>query len=606
MSSDNQNLEYKLPQNAYANFDAVSLKDFIIQRLNENAKFTDQNYEGSNLAAFIDIVAYYTHVLLFYVNQTSSESLFTQASIYENMNRIVSLISYKPTGKQTSLVPISCVADASLAPNNYLLRKYSYFNIDNIQYTIIDDFSFEKTTNDQETISSIEENVILYQGTVQEYPLYTAEGTDYETFPIVVDNLVDLNDPRFISNGTISVYVKELDSGTWKAYDQADSLFLTSTNSRIYDVRLNENGHFELKFGNGTFGRKLKEGDIVAVYYILSDGDRGIISKNAINGNKLFNFNSSQFNEIYQDVNEDTTSSLIDLTNNTLLTFSNPANSTVVSEAETVEQIKQNAPFLISSQLRLVTSKDYETFLNKSIPNILNSVKVVDNESYISQYIDYFYRICIDPNKVNRVILNQVNFADSCDFNNINIFCVPTFEINIDESYPSFLSNSFKNLIKDLTLDKKMVNHEIVPRDPIYMAYDLGYTVNTVSKNISKDTSIVIVRENNNKISKEILKKQVKEQIIAFFDSSTNKLGQKLDISQLTTNILSLNGIKSIRTQNNVENSTFNGISFVSWNPAFENVDEELVNQTTTLPFFKFPYFYRPNTLINKITVIDE
>jgi hypothetical protein len=83
-------------------------------------------------------------------------------------------------------------------------------------------------------------------------------------------------------------------------------------------------------------------------------------------------------------------------------------------------------------------------------------------------------------------------------------------------------------------------------------------------------------------------------------------LGQKLDLSALTSAILSIEGIKAMRTQNTKENVIFNGISFVAWNPLFREVDTSLMNQTTTLPFFKFPYLYRPNNLINKITVIDE
>ena len=35
-------------QDSYVAFDAVSLKDLIIERLNANNNFTDQNYEGSN------------------------------------------------------------------------------------------------------------------------------------------------------------------------------------------------------------------------------------------------------------------------------------------------------------------------------------------------------------------------------------------------------------------------------------------------------------------------------------------------------------------------------------------------------------------------------
>jgi hypothetical protein len=600
----NDSIEYNLPKNAYVNFDALSLKDFIIQRLNENPKFTDQNYEGSNLASFIDIIAYSYHTLLFYLNQTGSEALFSQTSLYENMNKIVNLVGYNPTGKQTSLVPVTCTASASLAAGNYTLRKYSYFLVNNIQYTVLNDFSFEKTTSGSEKIESIENNLIIYQGTVQEYPIYTAEGKEFETFPIVVDNLVDENDNRFIAHGTLSVYVKEAGDATWYEWEEIDNLFLTPDSDRYYSVRLNENGHYEIKFGNDVFGKKLVEGDQVAVYYLLSDNDKGIISKNVINGNKLFNFNTSQFTAIYNDVTSVDPSSIIDLTNNATLNFSNTANSTAISDGETVDQIRQNVPKYLSSQLRLVTETDYDTYLTKNLSNVLQSVEVVNNKKFIDEYIDYFYRICVDPNKSNRVILNQVNFADSCDFNNVNIFVVPKFVVQTDAEYPPFLSNSLKNLIIDSTFDKKMLSHEVVPRDPIYVAFDIGYSAQAADKNVYSTSKLEIVRTSNSKINKENLKKRIINIILDFFNPLNNSLGQRLDLSDLTSTILGLEGVDKIRTRNG--NEIFNGISFISWNPVYEGVDEEFVNQTTTLPFFKFPYFYRPQTIGDRILITDS
>jgi hypothetical protein len=541
-----QNLEYNLPQNAYTNFDATSLKSFMIQQLNAEGRFTDQNYEGSNISSLVNVLAYYTHVLMFYLNQTSSESMFSQASIYENMNKIVKLIGYKPTGKQTSLSPINCVASADLALGNYVIRKYSYFLIDNIQYTFISDQSFEKSTASSENIGAINNNSIIYQGTVGEYPIYDAEGIEYETLPIVVDNLIDSKDTRFISHGTISVYVKESDNSLWHEYDEVDSLFLSDSTSRVFDLRLNENGHYEVKFGNGVFGRSLKSGDQVAIFYILSDGDKGQISKNAINGNKLFVYNSQRFNEVYIDVNSGSISTQIDQTNTGLLTFNNPSNSTLLQDAETVDQIRENSPTFLSSQLRLVTENDYEKFLKKSIPNILNSVKVVNNKTFISEYIDYFYQISVDPNKVNRVILNQVNFADSCDFNNINVFCVPTFNITTDGQYPEFLTNSFKGLIRTLTNDKKIISNEIVPRDPVYTAFDIGFSNLTPNKSVYDKTKLIITRETNNKTNKETLKKRVSNVILDYFNPKNMSLGQTINISDLASSILSLDGVKNI------------------------------------------------------------
>lgn len=598
--------EYNLPQNAYVNFDAVSLKAFMIEQLNNSGKFTDQNYEGSNISSLLDILAYYTHVLMFYLNQTSSETMFSQATIYENMNKIVKLIGYKPTGQQTALSPIHCVASSSLSPGNYLIRKYSYFLIDNIQYTFIKDESFEKITSGEENIDSIDNNAILYQGTVGEYPTYTAEGIEYENFPIVVDNLVSTKDKRFISNGTISVYVKDVDNDSWYEYEEVDTLFLSSSTSRVYDIRLNENGHYELKFGNGVFGKKLNSGDEVAVFYILSDGQKGQISKNAINGNKLFIYNTPKFNDIYTDISSGYVESLISESNKAYLSFNNPSNSTIIQDAETVDEIRENVPVFLSTQLRLVTESDYEKFLIKTIPNVLHDVKVVNNNRFIREYIDYFYQICVDPNKVNRVILNQVNFADSCDFNNINIFCVPSFTNNIDETYPEFMSNSFKTLIKTITEDKKIISNEIVPRDPIYVALDIGFGNTNITKDVYSESKLVIIREKNDKTNKETIKNKVEEAIKNYFTPSNIVLGQTINTSELASTILSISGVRSMKTTNTTENVSFGGISFIAWNPMFEGVDESLINQTTTLPYFKFPFLYRPNSLINRIEVIDN
>ena len=78
-NTTNKFLEFNLPQDAYVAFDAVTLKEYIVDRLNKNEKFTDQNFDGSNLAAIIDIIAYSYHVLLFYLNTTASEVNFDQA-----------------------------------------------------------------------------------------------------------------------------------------------------------------------------------------------------------------------------------------------------------------------------------------------------------------------------------------------------------------------------------------------------------------------------------------------------------------------------------------------------------------------------------------------
>jgi hypothetical protein len=608
--TSNKFLDFNLPQDAYVAFDAVSLKDYIINRLDENQKFTDQNYEGSNLAAVIDIIAYSYHVLLFYLNNTAAEVNFDQATLYENMNKIVKLIGYKPAGKQTSIVPINAVASASLPTGNYTIRKYSYFLADGVQYNFNEDLSFNKNVAGKtETLQTVNDEAILYQGTIKEYPDYTAQGEEFEILPIVVDNIVDSNDDKFIADGTVSVYVKEASNSTYYEYQIVESLYLSSAVDRVCEIRLNEYGHYEVKFGNGVFGKKLEQSDIVSIDYILSDNTAGIISKNIINGNKLFVYDSARQRALFKDIypNKDETT-FLNITNSPKITFNNPLNSSTLSTEETVDQIRQNAPKMFSSQLRLVTEKDYQSFLERNLANVITSTRVASNTSYINEYIQYFYDICVDPNKVNRVIINQVNFADSCDFNNINVFVVPKFKITEDKSYPPFLSNSFKNYIVTQTQDRKMLSNTVVPRDPIYMAFGLGIgNASNLTLDILDQSKLYAVRETNNKINKNTLKSRIASIIKNFFIPENNNLGENLKLIDLANDILSLEGIKRIETRNELTGEIFTGgVSFLSFNPQYPESDIELVNQDKTLPFFKFPYLYSPLSVAKRIVITDE
>ena len=137
--------EYELPVTAYTNFDAQSLRDFIINKLSEQEVFTDQIYKGSNLSAFIDIIAYSYHTLIYYLNRTSTESMFSETSIYENINRIVKLLNYSPLGFQTSTLNFEAFASNELVPGTYTLPRYTYLASNDITYSTSEDISFTKS-----------------------------------------------------------------------------------------------------------------------------------------------------------------------------------------------------------------------------------------------------------------------------------------------------------------------------------------------------------------------------------------------------------------------------------------------------------------------------
>ena len=88
----------------FLKFSAYYIKDLITRKLSESSKFTDQVYEGSNLAILIDIFSNMAQCMLYALNNTAGESMFSDTQAYENMNRLVKFIGYNPKGVSTPTV----------------------------------------------------------------------------------------------------------------------------------------------------------------------------------------------------------------------------------------------------------------------------------------------------------------------------------------------------------------------------------------------------------------------------------------------------------------------------------------------------------------------
>ena len=262
------NTDFSLNRDSYATFDALTLKQLIKQRLNDGGVFTDQIFEGSNISSIIDIIAYSYHTLLFYLNNTSSESLFSEATLYENMNRIVKLIDYKPTGFQTSLLSFEATANENVIPDLYTIKRYSYFSVNGIYYSFNSDVSFNKNLTSNQKLEDLSDSSLLYQGQYFEYPSQTSIGEPFETITLLVkDNIT--NEPIFIDNSSIDVYVRNVNTRKYEQFNETNNLFLLGPSDLAFEKRINENGFYELKFGSGVFGKKLNQGDQILIYYLL-------------------------------------------------------------------------------------------------------------------------------------------------------------------------------------------------------------------------------------------------------------------------------------------------------------------------------------------------
>ena len=590
--------DYTIPETGYATFDALSMKELIKSRLRDNGFYTDQDFEGSNLSSLIDVVAYAYHVQMFYLNQTSTEALFTDAQLYENVNRIVKLLGYKPKGFQTCQVGYTLTGTAGLPRGAYVIPRYTYVTASGVQYCTVDDIFIAKSTTGREKIKNISDKFLLHQGIPQEYPLGVAAGDEYESMVLLPGSDVT------IDHNTLRAYVKNINTQKWEQFVEVDTLYSQSGNSAAFEARLNENKQYEIRFGNNITGRKLNNGDIVAIYYLSTGGTTGKIGPKTIS-KKSSLFTTPQFIEIWNDVkNEDT--NYVTSAELTKFEFSNDEFSTEFFEQETIESIKENAPNIFSAQNRSITKSDFESYIKYNFASTVKSVKVVDNDAYLSGHIKYLTdRLHSSGTDDVTTLYNQIQFADSTNFNNTYIYAVPQQATISSFIYRyNYLSLAQKNKILTDLKDRKPLTTELVMADPVYMALSFGISLPSekLSTDIIDKTQLCIYKDPDSPTSEEGIINKVYQLIKGTFDKAV--LGQIIDINGLTSSILNINGVMSFETKR-TDNSTIkvNGLSLLMWNPIYRDKDIEVVNSNITLPYYKYPYIHDILNMTEKIAV---
>ena len=592
--------EFGLSTDSYAAFDAVTLKALIQDRLSDNNVFTDQVFEGSNLSSIIDIVAYSYHTLMFYLNRTSSESIFTEAQLYENVNRIVKLLNYNPTGYKTSVLTFD--ARGTMPSGSYTIPRYSFIDVSGIKFSLNADVSFGKNTSVEELISTIGLNHLLYQGSFEEYPPQIATGEEFETITLSVDSSIK------VDSFNIHVYVRPAD-GTWTEYKLTDSLFLESPTEPAFEKRLNEKKLFEIRFGNNIYGRKLNTGDEVAIYYLKSDGDKGVVGAQAMKGT-LSMLSSPKFLQIRSDVKSINTQ-YITISDLQKLVLTNVDPSTTPEDEETVDRIKNYAPRFFTSQNRLITSSDFEDYIQKHFGNIILDTKVVSNQEYIDGHLAYTVNTLglQRPNLESRILYNQVNFSSSTNFNNVYIYAIPKFEKpSTATPMVNFLSPAQRSLITNSIDNVRALTCEPVMIDPVYMAVDLGAATPAEKLKVSmrQTTRLNVVKKKGSQRDSDAIVQEIVTIIKKYFGTAAT-LGYVLDMNAMYHDLSNIKDIVDMymsRTDNAAVGSQ--GITFLTWNPSYDKADISLVAQNKQYAYFQCPYLFDTSNLSNKINVITS
>jgi hypothetical protein len=331
-------------------FDAIkqNLKNFLKQQ----SEFTDYDFDGAGLSILLDILAYNTHYNAYYLNMVANESFLDTALLRDSVVSHAKTLGYTPYSTRAPVAIINFTIDSTTTtPATATLPEgYAFLSnqIDSKAYNFV---VLNDTTVTKSNTQFFFENLQIFEGQLITYSFIYDQGSN----PKQVFTLPDTN----IDTTTIKVIVNPSSSNTATAtYTKVTDVLDISSTSEVFFLQEERSGNFQIYFGNDVVGKALPDGAIVSVTYLVTAGTEA---------NKANNFVA--------------TATVVDSLNNGLSDFIITPVSAASGGAdrESVDNIKFSAAARFSTQNRLVTFKDYETYILNNYPNI-DSISVWGGE----------------------------------------------------------------------------------------------------------------------------------------------------------------------------------------------------------------------------------
>lgn len=638
----------------YLNFDAYSIKRVVKQKLSENPHFTDYLFDDSNFVTLLDTYANLFQMLMFYLNSSAAESMFSDTHFYENITRITKLIDYRPKGYSSPQVLLHV---GSSSGESFTLPPFMHFTVDKKRATRNKEIVY--TTANSVYFSENETNVSfpVIAGTWKLYnKALFAQGIPYEEF--VLNNLYsDHTKEKIFAFPHMKIYVKRHYSkipgmpveNKYKYYEflpTVDTLFFNEEEQRvqtsvsqIFELTLNEHKQVKIRFGNGIYGEKLIAGDELVIVYIEAIGRDSNIGPRAIEIDdtivkrnlKIDRLYSQDFQQILQDVGY-TNLTLDEYETKHLYNITNNLASSLPSNEEDVDEIRENAPRHFKTGNRLVTREDFDYFIRSSSGwrKSIADVYVMNNAEYISTFYRWLYnlelRLVREFNEEKKSFITDelrakydYYWSDACDFNNVYIFV---------QYYGGPVKNKFKETIINAMNGKKCLTAEPVLMTPLLKNFvpcafpifglqnekflDIPYNFYNWDERFENYFEITV--DSATTLSPEIIRIKVINSINDYFSVSNQKIGGIINLSELHGFILAIDGVKEVRTvfkafdpfnTKDIKEFVVPGLQFAAWtNDIVDGADLDLISKTHKLENFQFAQLQ--DDMENRVKIITD
>jgi hypothetical protein len=324
-------------------FDQVS--ESLREYLQGQDSLKDYNFQGSTLSILTDLLAYSAHTSAFNANMVASEMFLDTAQIRKNVVSRAKELGYTPSSRTGAKSTFDLTVNnvSSDQTNLTLLRGHKFqTNYDGITYSFI---SLDNKTVTKNTAGVwLFDDLEIVQGALTDEAYRFSSQVANQRFPLLnTDADTSTIDITITSNNVVT---------TWT---QATDLTNITTKSNVYYLQENDDGQFEIYFGDGIIGAEPKDGDLISISYLVTD---------TVHANGANNFTMATSINGYTNVS-----------------LTNIVSASGGKDVETTDQIKFSASKFYTSQNRLVTVSDYKAKLQDIYPGA-DSIAVWGGEDH--------------------------------------------------------------------------------------------------------------------------------------------------------------------------------------------------------------------------------
>jgi len=313
------------------NYDTIkqNLRNF----LSNQSELGDYDYDSSTMQILLNVLAYNTYMNSYYLNMVGNEMFLDSAQIRSNVVSRAKMLNYTPRSAQGPTATVQVVITPTDTPDFITLSKDTKFRttVDGTQYVFV--------ATDTTTVNAVSgiysTNINITEGRPFTFR-YTVSSLNPVRYIIPADNV-----------DTRSIVVKVQNSSTdttITTFNNAENLTTVTATTAAYFLKENEDGRYELEFGDSVLGKALNDGNIVIIDYRTCNGTAAQGANNFTSIDSIGGYSNITVNHV--------------------------SRAQGGGDKETIQSIKFNAPKNYEAQGRAVTRKDYETIVKNQFADI--------------------------------------------------------------------------------------------------------------------------------------------------------------------------------------------------------------------------------------------